>query len=196
MLDTSLSLLERLRDGKEAGGWSRLVDLYSPLIERWARRYGLQPHDVDDVVQDVLVELHRELPRFQYDRSQGLFRSWLRTVTVNRLRVFWRQKKPIPIGGGDSNIPNQLDELADPHSGVSKLWDQEHDAHVAQRCMKSIEQEFEPQTWQAFALVVIQGLKPDEAAARLGMTRGAVYTAKFRVLARLKQEAAGLVGPE
>lgn len=195
MLDTSASLLERLRLGSDPNGWARLVDLYSPWILRWVRRYDVQAHDADDLAQEVFSELIRELPRFHYDRKQGLFRSWLRTITVNRLRVFWRTKKPVPIGvaGDDSALGNRLDQLADSGSELSQLWNKEHDEYLSQRLMTLIEPEFEPTTWKAFLRVVRDGVEPSAVATELGMTRGAVYTAKCRILQRMRSELAGLV---
>src|SRR5688572_6075864 len=38
---TSISLLDRLRDEPNDGSWSRLVELYSPLIRSWLGRNGL-----------------------------------------------------------------------------------------------------------------------------------------------------------
>lgn len=194
MIETSKSLLERLRAGSDPQGWNRLVALYSPWILRWIKRAGVQDHDADDVVQEVLSELIRTLPTFHYDRNKGLFRSWLRTVTVNRLRVFWRTKKPLPVGGGDDgSAGNLLDQLEDPDSDLSALWNQEHDRFIVQQLMTLIEPEFEPITWAAFRRVVQDGINPAAAGAELGMTRGAVYTAKSRVLQRMREELAGMV---
>src|SRR3954463_2086146 len=97
---TSHSLLERARDPAHAVSWRKLTDLYTPLIRRWARPYVAQPADLDDVVQDVLALLVRELPRFEHSQNPGAFRAWLRTLTVNRLRVIWRTR--LPATGGDA----------------------------------------------------------------------------------------------
>jgi RNA polymerase sigma-70 factor (ECF subfamily) len=85
-----------------------------------------------------------------------------------------------------------LDQLADPRSDLSRLWDWEHDRHVVSRLLKSIEPEFEPTAWQVFRRVAIEGAEPAEVAAELGKTRNAVLIAKCRVLRRLKQELQGL----
>jgi RNA polymerase sigma-70 factor (ECF subfamily) len=45
-----------------------------------------------------------------------------------------------------------------------------------------------------FARFVLDGLPADEVAAELGTTPNAVYIAKSRVLARLREEAGGLLG--
>jgi RNA polymerase sigma-70 factor (ECF subfamily) len=192
MPDTSVSLLDRLRDSPDAASWQRLVDLYTPLIQGWLRRQGLQPADADDLAQDVLAVLVRELPGFQHQRT-GAFRSWLRTITVNRLRNFWRARQARPAATGDSDLVGRFEELEDPHSALSRLWDREHDEHIMKRAMELIASEFAPSTWKAFRRQVLEGASVDTVAAELGLSANAVVIAKSRVLGRLREEVRGLV---
>src|SRR5262249_36349660 len=148
-VDTPVSLLERLRLRPDPVSWQRLTDLYAPLIRVWIRRYALQPADADDLAQEVLAVVVRELPQFQHDLRRGAFRRWLRTVLVNRVRAFWRGRTRQAATGG-KDIDARLGELEDPSSDQSRLWDREHDEHVARRLMELLRPEFEPATWQAF----------------------------------------------
>jgi RNA polymerase sigma-70 factor (ECF subfamily) len=192
MHDTSVSLLDRLRDSPDAASWQRLVDLYTPLIQTWLRRQGLQLADADDLTQDVLAVLVRELPGFYHQRP-GAFRSWLRTITVNRMRNFWRARQARPAATGDSDFVRALEQLADPHSELSGLWDREHDQRLVRRAMELIEPEFTPSTWQAFRRLAVDGAAVDAVAAELGLSANAVLIAKSRVFSRLRQEIGGLV---
>jgi RNA polymerase sigma-70 factor (ECF subfamily) len=188
---TSHSLLERARDPTDAASWRKLTDLYTPLIRRWARTYVAQPADADDVVQDVLAVLVRELPHFEHSNNPGAFRAWLRSITVNRLRVHWR--KCHPAAGGNA-ITEQLLQLEDPSSSLSRAWDEEHDRHVLTTLLDAIRLEFQPATWRAFESTVRDGKPAAEAAAELGLSVNAVLIAKSRVLKRLREKSGGLVG--
>ncbi len=192
MSDTSFSLLQRLRLQPDAASWQRLVELYTPLIHGWLRRHGVMAADADDLTQEVMAVVVRELPRFEHNQQRGAFRNWLRTITVNRLRMLWRARQSRPIATGDSDFLKVLDQLEDPNSSMRQLWDQEHDQHVARRLMELVEPQFEPATWKAFRRVVLDGVKAATAAAELGMSVNAVLLAKSRVLARLRQEMQGL----
>src|SRR5262249_42556003 len=150
--------------------------------------------DADDLVQDVLAVVVRELPRFEHNRRTGAFRSWLRTILVHRLRDFWRARQYQPAATGDSAVLRHLEELEDPASGLSRLWDQEHDGHVVRRLLDLIEPEVAPSTWQAFRRVALEGKDEETVAAELGLSVNAVFIAKSRVLARLRREAKGLIG--
>jgi RNA polymerase sigma-70 factor (ECF subfamily) len=193
MSDTSISLLERLRHRPDDAAWKRLVDLYTPLIQGWLRGRLVPPADADDLGQEVLAVLVRELPRFEHSGRPGAFRSWLRTITVHRVRDFWRARGHRPQATGDSAFLDRLNELEDPASGLSRVWDEEHDRHVVRRLLELIRSDFQPATWQAFAGVMLEGQTPAAVAARLGVSVNSVLLAKSRVLARLRREGQGLI---
>ncbi len=193
MCETSASLLEQLRGQSDGAAWQRLVELYTPLLHGWLRRHGLQPSDVDDIVQDVLAVVVREMPHFRHNRRTGAFRRWLRTILVHRLRDFWRAHRTRPRATGDSELLRLLEQLSDPDGGLSRLWDEEHDRYVVRRLLERIETEVTPSTWQAFRRVVVEGRDEETVAAELGLSVNAVFIAKSRVLSRLRREAAGLI---
>ena len=99
MIDTSVSLLERLRLQPDAEAWQRLVTLYEPLLNAWLRRYAMPSADAADLVQEVLTVLVRELPEFRHDLRRGAFRRWLRNILLNRLRAFWRSHRRMGDAG-------------------------------------------------------------------------------------------------
>jgi RNA polymerase sigma-70 factor (ECF subfamily) len=193
MPDTPVSLLERLRLRPDDVAWQRLVDLYAPLIHDWLARHRLKPPDADDLSQDVMAVLVRELPNFRHDLRAGSFRRWLKTITVNRLRNFWRSGRRRPVATAPADIDNILNQWEQPDTSLSKLWDLEHDRHVVRRLLELIEPEFEPATWQAFRLVVFERTPTAEVARRLGISPNAVRIAKSRVLTRFRKEAEGLI---
>jgi RNA polymerase sigma factor (sigma-70 family) len=191
-VETSVSLLERLTDQPTDPDWQRLFDLYHPLLRSWALRAGVNFADADDLVQETLAVLVREVPRFQRGRA-GAFRTWLRGILANRLRDFFRARRSRPIAAGGSDLLECLDELEAPDSRLSRLWDLEHDRHVAGKVLKIVEKDVEPATWQAFRRQVFDGVPAAEVAAEQGLSHNAVLLAKSRVLKRLRAELAGLV---
>src|SRR5207249_2443808 len=111
---------------------------------------------------------------------------------THRLRDFWRAQRARPQATGGSDFLRLLEELEDPTSGLSRLWDQEHDRHVAEKILEQIEPHFEPTTWQAFQRVARAGSRPADVAVELGISVNAVLLAKSRVLRRLRRECQGL----
>jgi RNA polymerase sigma-70 factor (ECF subfamily) len=192
MAETSASLLERLRDRSDSLAWNRLVDLYSPLICSWLRRHGLPSEDAEDLAQEVLGVVVREVSRFRHNGRAGAFRAWLRTIATNCLRQSLRKRRSEKAVHAPDITP-MLDSLEDPSSDLSRRWDREHDEFVLHRLLDLIEPDFRPETWLAFRRQVLDGESAKAVAAELGLTINAVLIAKSRVLSHLRQSAAGLV---
>jgi RNA polymerase sigma-70 factor (ECF subfamily) len=185
-MDTPASLLERLRQPAAEEAWSRFVKLYTPLLVGWAGRLGLREADTADLVQDVLVRLVRELPAFRYDPKRS-FRAWLCTVTLNVWRNRRRPEAPRAVN------PAALDGLAGANGADASLEEREYRHWLVGRAVQLMKADFQPSTWKACWECVVVGRPAAEVAAELGLSVGAVYMARSRVLSRLRQELAGLL---
>jgi RNA polymerase sigma-70 factor (ECF subfamily) len=155
-------------------------------------RAGVADVDADDLIQEVLLVVFREVGGFER-RCTGAFRSWLRTILAHRVRDHFRAAGYRPAATGDSEFLRRLDELEAPESALSQLWDREHDEHVAAALMRRVQGDFAPATWQAFVRHVLEGEPARRVADELGLSLNSVLLAKSRVLKRLRQELAGLV---
>src|SRR5918997_643845 len=116
MDETSLSLLGRIHQSADRQAWDRLNGLYAPLLARWLRKYDVQTSDVDDLVQEVLMAVARDLKSFEHGGQPGAFRAWLRAILANRLRNFWRARGRRPQARGDADLERRLDQLQDEAS--------------------------------------------------------------------------------
>jgi RNA polymerase sigma-70 factor (ECF subfamily) len=191
MVPTSPSLLERLRQQPDPESWRRLHDLYLPLIQQWLSRMPGLRDEIDDITQEVLTVLVKELPTFQR-RREGSFRAWLRMITANRLRSYWRDRQRQPVAGVEE-IELLVQNLRDPHSELSREWDQQHDRHVLRQLLEVVRSDFSKSSWSAFERMQLDGASATQIARELGLSPNAVLLAKSRVLKRLREEAAGLV---
>jgi RNA polymerase sigma-70 factor (ECF subfamily) len=183
---TPPSLLERLRKPSEQRAWEQFVQLYTPLLFAWARRLGLAEDDAADLVQDVFTLLVQKLPEFTYDRHQR-FRGWLWTVTLNKWREKRRRRQASAIDG-QADLAQIAD--ADP---VAAFDEADYRRYIMSRALQLMQSDFQPSTWKACWEHVVSGRPAAEVAAELGITTGAVYVAKCRVLRRLRQELEGLL---
>ncbi len=193
MSDTSLSLLARAQADASDDAWQQVAELYALLLRSWLTRFEVPATDADDLIQEVLLTVSRELTRFEHSGRAGAFRSWLRTILVHRLRDFWRSRKYRPAATGGSTWAEQLEQLADESSNASREWNLDHDRHVMARLLESVRPRFEPKTWEAFRRQMFDGQRADVVAAELGMPLNSVYVARSRVLSILRREAAGLI---
>jgi RNA polymerase sigma-70 factor (ECF subfamily) len=189
---TRQSLLARAGSG-DGLAWKEFASIYEPFIGRWLQRTGVQAQEVDDLTQEVLVTLVKELPRFKPSGQPGAFRAWLRKTTVRKALGFHRSRKGKPQAPGGDAAHAALAQLEDPDSDLTRQFDADHNAHVLQRLFRLVEGDFAGTTAEAFRLVAVEGKKAKEVAASLGMTPAAVHVAKARVLQRLREEGAGLL---
>lgn len=191
---TSATLLARLRDSHDQDAWNRLNDLYGPLIRSWAMRLGVRGSDADDLMQEVMTVVVRRFPEFVHPDRPGAFRGWLRAIAANCARDAWRAKRVAPKAPGGTDFGSYLARLEDPADDLSREWDREHDVYVTRRLLERIKVDFEAKTWELFQQFVLDGKPAEQVAAACGTSPNAVYIAKSRVLARLREEAGGLLG--
>jgi len=192
-VETSVSLLDSLRDESDGVAWQTLCDLYSPLMRNWLARNATPPADVDDLVQDVLLVVVRRIGEFQREPRRGAFRRWLKTITINCLRDHWRKKKRQAAAPGGTEFGEIIEQLADPHSGISQMWDREYDECVTRFLLEQVRGRFSEKSWKAFQRFALDGLNADEVARELEMSPNAVFIAKSRVMSKLREVGHGLI---
>lgn len=181
-MDTSATLLERLRGPDEPSAWRRFVDLYTPILFAFSRRLGLNETDAADLVQEMFVLLMQKLPQFHYDGRKS-FRAWLWTIMRNKAAALRRGPQAHAAALPDVAAPDEADQP----------WEEEYRQLLVGRALEIMQSEFEPTTWKACWEHTVSGRSAAEVAAELGLTPGAVYAAKFRVLARLRHELQDLL---
>jgi RNA polymerase sigma-70 factor (ECF subfamily) len=191
-VDTPISLLDRLRLRPDEEAWRRFDGLYRPLLLRWLARDPALRDDVDDLTQEILSAVCRDLPAFEHQRA-GSFRRWLRTIMDNRVKGHRRRRQNLPRALGLDAGEGPLAELADDHSELSRRWDAEHDEHVFGRLLGMIADEFNDVHVRAFHRYVLDGASPDDVAGELGVSVQVVLHAKSRILRRLRELGRGLV---
>jgi RNA polymerase sigma-70 factor (ECF subfamily) len=183
---TRPSLLLRLRDICDAEAWRQFVELYGPLVYRFARR-RLQDADAADVTQDVLWGVCGAIGRFDHDPGRCSFRGWLSTLVHNKLCDFLerrqRRARAGGLGAGGSG-PQILEQIA---GDEEESWDEEHQRRLFTWAAGRAQAEFTAPTWQAFWQTAVENREARAVAGELGLSVGAVYVAKSRVLARFKE---------
>jgi RNA polymerase sigma-70 factor (ECF subfamily) len=180
--DTQASVIHRVQgDPRNASHWARFHRVYDPTIRRWLRHWGLQPADVDDVAQDVLVRLVQKLPGFTYDPARS-FRGWLKTVVHNVWHDFAtsRQRKAGATADGLTEVPAR-DDLA-------RRLEETYDQELLEWAMTEVKGRVAPATWESFERTAIGLEPPQRVADALGVGVELVYVHKSKVT-RLIREA-------
>jgi len=178
-MDTSPSLLIRLRDTNDNDSWAEFFTVYAPFIEKYAHMMGLDRQHAPDIVSEVLIICVRQMPDFEYNQRAGAFRAWLRTVTQNAVKGLWKKQKRQagePLGEGIEPAVDNWDEL----------WDQEHRQHILKTTLPYVREKTNAKTWQCFELHILQRQPAAEVATQLGLKTNAVFVNASRVLERIR----------
>ncbi len=187
---TRPSLLVRLRSPRDEQAWVEFVEIYEPLVYALARRSGLQRADADDLTQDVFRAVAGAIERWDPDPARGSFRSWLfriaRNLIVNILTA--RRRHSASYGTGDTDMVALLETQPASEGEDSVLFDIEYRRRLFTWAAERIRGSFHETTWQAFWRTGVDGQEINSVAESLGLTPGAVYLARSRVMARLRQE--------
>jgi RNA polymerase sigma-70 factor (ECF subfamily) len=159
----------------------------------WCRQWHLQPADSQDVTQEVLYKLARQLREFRYDPAKGHFRSWLKTVTRHVWSDLRESRRRAGWGSGDPHVQQLLDEQEERTSLPEALEDA-FVQEVYEEAQARVQLRVSRQTWEAFRLLVVENWPGDRVAAELGMKIAAVYRSKHRVRHMLQEEIDKLGG--
>ncbi len=165
--------------------WSRLVETFGPIVYRWCRTSGVTESDAPDVVQEVFASVARAIGSFERQKETGSFRSWLATITRNRVRDHYRKRVSIERAEGGTEALQRLQQKAD--SLDESIDGGSINSPLIRQILKSVEAEFEPATWEAFWLTAVENRTASAVAESTGLSVASVYQAKSRVLRKLRK---------
>jgi RNA polymerase sigma factor (sigma-70 family) len=189
---THPSLLIRLRDLEDAVAWERFVDLYTPLVFQFASKRGLQAADAADVTQEVMKAVAAAIQKFEYEPARGGFRNWLFTVARSKLNNFLHQQRRVPRTVGQTTIVGLLHEQSTGED--ESEWNHDYRLRMFHWAAAIVRVEVRDSTWEAFWQTAVLDRPASEVARGLGLSEGAVYIARSRVIARLRAQVETATG--
>jgi RNA polymerase sigma-70 factor (ECF subfamily) len=184
---TRSTLLTQLRqDPSDQAAWDEFVERYGRHIYRWCRQWKLQDADAEDVTQDILVKLTRKLRVFAYDPSRS-FRGWLKTVAHHAWRDFEDGRRHSRPAACEGPVQELLDKV-EAREDLAQRLEEAFDLELLEAAKLRVRLRVAPHTWEAFRLVVVEGLPVAEVAARVRLQVAMVYVARSKVQKMLREE--------
>jgi RNA polymerase sigma factor (sigma-70 family) len=196
LLATRRSLVERLADWGDQLRWQEFFDTYSKLIYSAARRSGLTDAEAEEVVQETVITVAKNIDKLKYDPAIGSFKGWLLQITRWRITDQFRKREP-----GNPKRPRLSDDRATatiervPDSrgiDLDAVWETEWKENLFEAAIARVKKQIEPKQFQIFDCYVRKEWPAPKVAARLGVNIGQVYLARHRVGALLKKEIKAL----
>ncbi|TWU07837.1 RNA polymerase sigma factor [Stieleria varia] len=184
--ETRDSLLVQVQDPANREAWELFARIYRPVIVRIAQARGLQYADAQDLSQQVLMAVASAIGDWEKRDESTRFRHWLSRVTKNAiLNALTRRPKDQAVGG--SSVEELLREAVDRDGETTALIETELRRELYLRAAEKVKVEFRLDSWQAFELSITGDLSTEEIAAELGKSVGAIYTARSRIMFRLRE---------
>src|SRR6185312_1828123 len=179
---TRTTLLERLKDWRDDSSWQEFFDAYSKLIYGFALKSGLTEMEVQEVVQETMISVAKQIPKFKYDRNLGSFKGWLLQTTRWRIKDQFRRRESSmvqePPHQETSTGTQWLDKIADPESlNVEKLWNEEWEKNLFETAINKIKRRLEPEKYQIFDFYVNKQWPPEKIATAFNISTNQVYLA-------------------
>jgi len=193
LLPTRYSLLSRLGNWDDQQSWKDFFDAYWRLIYGIGINAGLTPAEAQDVVQETVICVCKNISKFKRDRGLGSFKGWLRNIV--RWRIADQLHKRIPTGPTPAstfeNLPPEvvLEELADPAvPPLDALWDKEWEENLFEAAVERVKHRVKEEQFQIFDLYVVKKWSAGKVAETLGVNIAHVYLAKHRVAGLIRHE--------
>jgi len=195
---TRATLLERLKHWDDAESWGQFVDAYGKLIYRFARKAGLSDTESQDVLQETLLAVAKQMPAFRYDPVKGSFRRWLFNQARWRIADAFRQRLRTDFlqGRMEDDSSSRTSELeCVPDASEQKLkvaWEADWRENQLNRALERVKAKVSQRQYQMFYLWSVQRWSMVEILQTLKVNRAQVYMAKIRVNKLVKAELSAL----
>jgi RNA polymerase sigma factor (sigma-70 family) len=192
-IPTRQSLLQRLKDWRDERGWQDFFDTYWRLIYSVARRAGLSDAEAQDVVQETVISVAKQIPEFNYNAATGSFKAWLMLLTKRRISDQFR-KKQYQLGGKKFPREERLETALienhpdSPSFDLENTWDQEWQSNALHAALQRVKETADPKEFQMFYLHVTKGIAAREVAKRLDVKLAQIYVAKYKVSSLVKKQ--------
>lgn len=145
--------------------------------------------DLDDLVQNVLVKLWKNLAT--YDSEKSRFRTWLGVIVRNAVYDhFSETKRRRKLLQEELELVNMLE--ASPASEIEKLVEQEWAEYVTKLALERIQKVFSDEAVKSFTMSHA-GVSAETIASEIGISIDSVYTLKSRVKSRFIKETKAVI---
>ncbi|MEM1070967.1 MAG: sigma-70 family RNA polymerase sigma factor [Planctomycetota bacterium] len=182
---TRASLLLRLGNESQ-DAWPEFLSIYESALYGFCRARGLQDADARDVLQDVLTAVLKKLPDWNAKSNPGSFRGWLFCVARNIVVDEVKRKAKKVTASGDTQVGRMLAEVPEQTDSQDQSFEIEYKRSLLDWAFHRVRSEVRETTWLSFRMTAVEGQKAEQVAEALGVSVGTVYTAKCRVVARIR----------
>ena len=192
-IPTRKSLLSRLKRWDDDASWRDFFNTYWKLIYGVAIKAGLTHGEAEEVVQDTVLAVARNIGQFKYDPAVCAFKSWLLQVTRSKIANQFNKRKrslrTIELTDDDGSATPVLERLPDPAGApLEAIWEAEWQKNLVDAAIRKVKGRVPIEQYQMFDFYVLKRWPVSKVARTLRVSVGRVYLAKHRVSRLIKKE--------
>lgn len=184
LIPTRAALIGRLKDWRDHASWELFYETYWRFIFRVATKSGLTEAESDDVVQETMISVAKQMPHFEYDPAIGSFKAWLSNLVRWRIADQFRKRRP----NEEQLSPVVEAALTDESDGTLFGMESEWETNLLEAAVYRVKHRIDPEKYQIFDTYVKKGSSPEKVAQLFGISVDQVYMAKHRITELLKKE--------
>ena len=185
---TRVSLIHRVQQEKrDEHCWEDFVESYKNYISSIIYFFKLNPSIQEDLLQEALLQIYKDLPKFEYRPEQCKFRTWLSLVTRNVIKTYLKSKAN---KNNSKNIEfdedlHALDKITEPE--IDKISEREWKVFIMEKALKNLKERTSAKIMTALD-ASFNGKNDQDIADQLNTTPASVRVYRQRGLNALKKE--------
>jgi len=191
LIPTRYSLLSRLKDWEDEESWRVFFDTYWRLIYGVAIKAGLTDAEAQEVVQETIICVAKNIQKFKRDRKLGSFKGWLRNLT--HWRIADQLRKRTLVVQGNTALERQslgsLDQIPEPpDEAAAAEWENEWQRNMLKAALERVKRLVREEQYQLFDLYVVKQWPVERITRTLDVSATRVYVAKHRITRLIQKE--------
>lgn len=192
LVSTDLGLLARLRDLHDQAAWQEFYHLYWKLIHRAAIKAGLVEQEAEEVVQEVLICVARQMESFRYEPEKCSFKGWLMHLTRRRIIDHHRRRRTrserFESRGLDTESPAaQIPDL-EAERAFERMWTAEWELNLLNAAEQRVRRNVKPEHYMIYHLRCVMNLSVREVSQKLRVNVLTIRVISHRVARKMKRE--------
>ena len=185
---TRLTLIQRVCSGeRDDHCWEDFVESYKNYIYVIIRKFNLSAELCEDLLQDVLVGLWKDLPNFEYLPNKCKFRTWLSVVSRNVVLTYLKSKagRKSSQEVNYEEVCHNLDKFTDAE--IEKISEKEWKLFIAEKALDNISKQLSEKLMDIFNASV-DGASDEELSKKHETSEASIRVYRHRVKNALLKE--------
>lgn len=186
--NTRYTLLQRLQNSNNEKNWDEFVTYYKPYIFVIIKGFNVGIQDSEELMQDVLVKIWKNISKFDPEKYECRFRTWLSTMIRNTVFNFFKSKssKNSQSNVNYDDIIGKLELISEAE--INEITEKEWRNYIAKMAWENLKGSFNEVTRNIFEESMSSDIENSKLAEKYDVSESSVRVFKMRVRKAMHKE--------